>query len=174
MYGLEAAEAEHGRRGGSAFQRTFAPPRRPVPRVLPRGPLPPPVPKINQSDIHRSEPNSRRRPRGEHPRSRAASSPARNESTSRCQVHKNTFSLKIKPVIPNVIFRKNLNKVAWTQQRGPRGAGPKGRGGLRLASARFPGPGPGGPLPPPCSPVRARGRRRRPPFPRRPGVACSW
>jgi len=50
--------------------------------------------------------------------------------------------------------------VAWTQQRGPRGAGPKGRGGLRLASARFPGPGPGGPS------TR--------PFPRRPGVACSW
>jgi len=33
-----------------------------------------------------------------------------NESTSRCQVHKNNFSKKIKPVTPNVILSDALRK----------------------------------------------------------------
>ena len=33
-----------------------------------------------------------------------------NESTSRCQVHKNSFSRKVKPVTPNVILSKDLRK----------------------------------------------------------------
>lgn len=58
-----------------------------------------------------------------------------NESTSRCQVHKNSFSLKIKPVTPNVILRKDLRKGGKDHEDRPIVQGLSARAALKLHQA---------------------------------------